>query len=147
MVPVIYAPEAERDLDAITAYIAKDNPKAAEQFGYRLIARADWCAELHRLRGVFLASIGGVGFPYAHKSRAFELKHAMLFEKRSPSVAWMVNCLRSGNPSLTIRWSSARFLFKLVAVTAWSLTSLPLKNHAHIFRVFEAGKLRDAFER
>jgi len=32
MVPVIYAPEAERDLDAITAYIAKDNPKAAEQF-------------------------------------------------------------------------------------------------------------------
>jgi ParE toxin of type II toxin-antitoxin system, parDE len=40
MVPVIYAPEAERDLDRITAYIAKDNPKAAEQFGYRLIARA-----------------------------------------------------------------------------------------------------------
>ena len=28
MVPVIYAPEAERDLDEITAYIAKDNPKA-----------------------------------------------------------------------------------------------------------------------
>jgi plasmid stabilization system protein ParE len=41
MVPVIYAPEAERDLDGITAYIAKDNPKAAEQFGYRLIARAE----------------------------------------------------------------------------------------------------------
>jgi plasmid stabilization system protein ParE len=41
MVPVIYAPEAERDLDEITAYIAKDNPKAAEQFGYRLIARAE----------------------------------------------------------------------------------------------------------
>ena len=41
MVPVIYAPEAERDLDAITAYIAKDNPKAAEQFGYWLIARAE----------------------------------------------------------------------------------------------------------
>ena len=41
MVPVIYAPEAERDLDAITAYIAQDNPKAAEQFGYRLIARAE----------------------------------------------------------------------------------------------------------
>jgi plasmid stabilization system protein ParE len=40
-VPVIYAPEAERDLDEITAYIAKDNPKAAEQFGYRLIARAE----------------------------------------------------------------------------------------------------------
>jgi plasmid stabilization system protein ParE len=31
MVPVIYALEAERDLEAITAYIAKDNPKAAEQ--------------------------------------------------------------------------------------------------------------------
>jgi toxin ParE1/3/4 len=41
MVPVIYAPEAEHDLDEITAYIAKDNPKAAEQFGYRLIARAE----------------------------------------------------------------------------------------------------------
>jgi hypothetical protein len=41
MVPVIYAPEAERDLDAITAHIAQDNPKAAEQFGYRLIARAE----------------------------------------------------------------------------------------------------------
>jgi toxin ParE1/3/4 len=41
MVSVIYAPEAERDLDAITAYIAKDNPKAAEQFGDRLIARAE----------------------------------------------------------------------------------------------------------
>lgn len=27
--------------DAITAYIAKDNPKAAEQFGHRLIARAE----------------------------------------------------------------------------------------------------------
>jgi toxin ParE1/3/4 len=41
MVPVIYAPEAERDLDRITAHIARDNPKAAEQFGYRLIARAE----------------------------------------------------------------------------------------------------------
>ncbi len=41
MVPVIYAPEAERDLDAITRHIAQDNPKAAEQFGYRLIARAE----------------------------------------------------------------------------------------------------------
>ena len=41
MVPVIYAPEAERDLDGITTYIAKDNPEAAEQFGYRLIARAE----------------------------------------------------------------------------------------------------------
>jgi hypothetical protein len=28
MVPVIFAPEAERDLDYITAYIPKDNPKA-----------------------------------------------------------------------------------------------------------------------
>ena len=41
MAPLIYAPAAERDLEAITAYIAKDNPKAAEQFGYRLIARAE----------------------------------------------------------------------------------------------------------
>jgi toxin ParE1/3/4 len=41
MVPVIYAPEAERDLESITAFIAKDNPKAAEQFGFRLIERAE----------------------------------------------------------------------------------------------------------
>lgn len=41
MVPVIYAPEAERDLEAITAFIAKDNPRAAEQFGFRLIDRAE----------------------------------------------------------------------------------------------------------
>jgi toxin ParE1/3/4 len=41
MVPVIYAPEAENDLEAITAYIAKDNPRAAEQFGFRLIERAE----------------------------------------------------------------------------------------------------------
>ena len=49
MVPVIYAPEAERDLDGITAYIAKDNPKAAEQFGYRLIARAELLGTFPRL--------------------------------------------------------------------------------------------------
>jgi plasmid stabilization system protein ParE len=41
MVPVIYSPEAERDFDVITTYIAKDNPKAAERFGYRLISRAE----------------------------------------------------------------------------------------------------------
>ena len=41
MVPVTYAPEAERDLEAITAFIAKDNPKAAEQFGFRLIERTE----------------------------------------------------------------------------------------------------------
>ena len=49
MVPVIYAPEAERDLDGITAYIAKDNAKAAEQFGYRLIARAELLGSFPRL--------------------------------------------------------------------------------------------------
>jgi plasmid stabilization system protein ParE len=49
MVPVIYAPEAERDLDGITAYIAHDNPKAAEQFGYRLIARAELLGTFPRL--------------------------------------------------------------------------------------------------
>jgi toxin ParE1/3/4 len=49
MVPVIYAPEAERDLDGITAYIAKDNPKAAEQFGYRLISRAELLGALPHL--------------------------------------------------------------------------------------------------
>ena len=47
MVPVIYAPEAERDLDAITAYIAKDNPKAAEQF-----EKTNKSFELDRIQGV-----------------------------------------------------------------------------------------------
>lgn len=41
MVPVIYAPEAEGDLEAITSFIAKNNPRAAEQFGFRLIDRAE----------------------------------------------------------------------------------------------------------
>ena len=41
MVPVIYAPEAERDLESITTFIARDNPEAAEQFGLRLIERAE----------------------------------------------------------------------------------------------------------
>ena len=60
MVPVIYAPEADRDLDAITAHIAQDNPKAAEQFGYRLIARAE-------LLGVFPK----LGRPVHGKRNAF----------------------------------------------------------------------------
>jgi hypothetical protein len=47
MVPVIYAPEAEHDLDAITAYTAKDNPNAAKQFGYR-IGLGDQCVEILR---------------------------------------------------------------------------------------------------
>jgi plasmid stabilization system protein ParE len=51
MVPVIYAPEAERDLDAITAHIAQNNPNAAEQFGYRLRAHLRHrLAEKHRRR-------------------------------------------------------------------------------------------------
>ena len=41
MVPVIYAPEAERELDTIPAFIARDNPKAAQQFGFRLIEHAE----------------------------------------------------------------------------------------------------------
>jgi plasmid stabilization system protein ParE len=49
MVSVIYAPEAERDLDAITAHIAQDNPNAAEQFGYRLIARAELLGSFPKL--------------------------------------------------------------------------------------------------
>ena len=49
MVPVIYAPEAERDLEAITVFIAKDNPKAAEKFGFRLIERAELLGSFPRL--------------------------------------------------------------------------------------------------
>jgi len=66
MVPVIYAPEAERDLDEITAYIAKDNPKAAEQFGYRLIARAPSFSALFQSSAV-LCTVSAV---YAFCSRA-----------------------------------------------------------------------------
>jgi plasmid stabilization system protein ParE len=50
MVPVIYAPEAERDLEAITTFIAKDNPLAAEQFGFRLIERAELLGIFPRTR-------------------------------------------------------------------------------------------------
>jgi plasmid stabilization system protein ParE len=49
MVPVIYAPEAERDLEAIATFIAKDNPLAAEQFGFRLIERAELLGIFPRL--------------------------------------------------------------------------------------------------
>ena len=49
MVPVIYAPEAERDLEAITTFIAKDNHLAAEQFGFRLIERAELLGIFPRL--------------------------------------------------------------------------------------------------
>jgi ParE toxin of type II toxin-antitoxin system, parDE len=41
MVAVIYAPEAEHDLETITAFTAKDNPRAAEHFGCCLIERAE----------------------------------------------------------------------------------------------------------
>jgi toxin ParE1/3/4 len=49
MVPVIYAPEAEHDLEAITAFIAKDNPRAAEEVGFRLIDRAELLGAFPRL--------------------------------------------------------------------------------------------------
>jgi plasmid stabilization system protein ParE len=49
MVPVIYAPEAERDLEAITTFIANDNRLAAEQFGFRLIERAELLGAFPRL--------------------------------------------------------------------------------------------------
>jgi toxin ParE1/3/4 len=49
MVPVIYAPEAERDLETITAFIAKDNPRAAERFGFRLINRVELLGSFPKL--------------------------------------------------------------------------------------------------
>jgi plasmid stabilization system protein ParE len=58
MVPVIYAPEAERDLEAITAFIAKDNPKAAEQFGFRLIERAELLGVFPKLGRPVLGKAG-----------------------------------------------------------------------------------------
>jgi plasmid stabilization system protein ParE len=56
MVPVIYAPEAERDLEMVTAHIALDNPNAAEQFGYRLIARAELSGTFPKLGPPCMAS-------------------------------------------------------------------------------------------
>jgi hypothetical protein len=35
---ILLAPEAEQDLDEIVAYIAKENPAAAEKFGIHLTA-------------------------------------------------------------------------------------------------------------
>jgi plasmid stabilization system protein ParE len=46
---IILAPEAERDLDEIVAYIAKDNPAAAEKFGIRLIERVELLKSFPRL--------------------------------------------------------------------------------------------------
>ncbi len=41
---VIIAPSAARDLENIVAFIARDNPDAAERLGLRLIARAETLA-------------------------------------------------------------------------------------------------------
>jgi toxin ParE1/3/4 len=38
---IVLAPEAEEDLNQIVAYIAKDNPAAAETFGVRLLDRLE----------------------------------------------------------------------------------------------------------
>lgn len=38
---IILAPEAEQDLEEIVAYIARDNPAAAEEFGIRLLDRLE----------------------------------------------------------------------------------------------------------
>jgi plasmid stabilization system protein ParE len=46
---IILAPEAEQDLDEIVAYIAKDNPAAAEKFGIRLIERVELLKSFPRL--------------------------------------------------------------------------------------------------
>jgi toxin ParE1/3/4 len=46
---VIFAPEAERDLNEIIAYIAQANPEAALKFAARLAAQARSLSELpHR---------------------------------------------------------------------------------------------------
>lgn len=39
--PVIVSAQALRDLEEIVAFIAADNPPAAERFGHRLIAEAE----------------------------------------------------------------------------------------------------------
>jgi plasmid stabilization system protein ParE len=46
---IILAPEAEQDLDEIVAYIAKDNPAAAEKFGIHLIERIELLKSFPRL--------------------------------------------------------------------------------------------------
>ena len=49
---IILAPEAEQDLDEIVAYIAKDNPAAAEKFGIHLIERIELLKSFPRLGSV-----------------------------------------------------------------------------------------------
>jgi len=51
---VIFAPEAERDLDEIIAYIAQDSPEAARRFGAELAAQARSLASLP-YRGALVA--------------------------------------------------------------------------------------------
>jgi len=46
---IILAPEAEEDLDEIVAYIAKENPAAAEKFGIHLIERVELLKSFPRL--------------------------------------------------------------------------------------------------
>ena len=46
---IILAPEAEQDLNEIVAYIAKDNPAAAEKFGIHLIERIELLKSFPRL--------------------------------------------------------------------------------------------------
>lgn len=46
---IILAPEAEQDLDEIVAYIAKDNPAAAEKYGIHLIERIGLLKSFPRL--------------------------------------------------------------------------------------------------
>jgi toxin ParE1/3/4 len=43
---IIWSQEARDDLQAIVLYIAQDNPRVAESFGYRLISKVDSLAEL-----------------------------------------------------------------------------------------------------
>jgi plasmid stabilization system protein ParE len=43
---IILAPEAEQDLEEIVAYIARDNPAAAEAFGIRLLDRNEKASKL-----------------------------------------------------------------------------------------------------
>jgi toxin ParE1/3/4 len=46
---IVLSPEAEQDLNEIVAYIARDNPAAAEKFGIRLLDRVEILKTFPRL--------------------------------------------------------------------------------------------------
>ena len=62
---VIITPAALRDLEQIRAYIARDNPSAAQTFGLRLLDEAESLRTFPE-RGGFIAERRGARFVMVH---------------------------------------------------------------------------------